>query len=79
MITKADAAPTAAAIAAPHRSNIASLAAAGSDARQLQVLLGSPPPLSISGDDKHYSAVFHASADFIREVYDWRWTDKRTV
>ena len=79
MVTKADAALTAAAIGAPHGSNIGSLAAAGSDARQLQVLLGSPPPLSINGDDKHYSAVLQASADFIREVYDWRWTDKRTV
>jgi len=79
MVTKADAALTAAAIGAPRGSNIGSLAAAGSDARQLQVLLGSPPPLSINGDDKHYSAVLQASADFIREVYDWRWVDKRTV
>jgi hypothetical protein len=79
MATKADVALTAAATAAPHGSNISCLAAAGSEARQLQMMLGSPPPLAISADDTHYSAVLQASADFIREVYDWGWAEQRTV
>ena len=51
----------------------ASLAALGNDALRLQVLLGSPPPGSISPVSSGYTTVLKASADFIRTIYNTRW------
>ena len=48
----------------------ASLAALGNDALRLQVLLGSPPPGSISAVSSGYTTVLKASADFIRTIYN---------
>ena len=54
-------------------AHITSLGAAGTDTRRVQLLLGSPPPLTIGASNTHYTAVLRASANFIRGVYTARW------
>jgi hypothetical protein len=45
----------------------------GTMPRVLQMLLGSPPPGSMSDVSSGYTAVLKASADFIRTIYNTRW------
>jgi hypothetical protein len=47
-----------AALSAPTaNARITSLGAAGTDTRRVQLLLGSPPPLTIGASSTHYAAV----------------------
>jgi hypothetical protein len=75
MAVSVDAAMAAAAgpVHNPLLAAAASLTALGNDALKLQVLLGSPPPGSITDVSSGYTTVLKASVDFIRTVYNTRW------